>query len=135
MDYLPKCITHLVLQYLDTKELIYFRRTCKYWDKLFKFNLKYLSLYLPTSVEDKHLQYLKGVHTIDLGGCNEITDKGLQYLKGVHSINLWGCDNITDEGLEYLKGVHTIDLRWCNYITDKGLQYLKKANPNVKIYR
>ena len=36
-----------------------------------------------------------------------ITDKGLEYLKGVHTINLWNCTKITDKGLEYLKGVHT----------------------------
>ena len=74
---------------------------------------------------DEDLKYLKGVHTIDLWGCNKITDKGLEYLKGVHTINLSCCYGITDKGLEYIKGVHTINLTWCNQITDKGLKYLK----------
>ncbi len=46
---------------------------------------------------------------IDLSDIN-IIDSDLQYLKGVHTINLSGCDKITDEGLQYLKGVHIIDL-------------------------
>ena len=54
---------------------------------------------------------------------NQITNKGLEYLKGVHTINLDNCNQITDKGLEYLKGVHTIDLSYCNKITDKGLDY------------
>ena len=41
--------------------------------------------------------------------CQNITDKGLEYLKGVHTINL-GYTKITDKGLEYLKDVHTINL-------------------------
>ena len=91
----------------------------------------------PTVGVQKHksLQYLRGVHTINLSGCNQITDKGLQYLndpmflsdnlKGVHTINLSGCYHITDKGLQYLKGVHTINLSGCYQITDQGLQYLK----------
>ena len=78
---------------------------------------------------------MKGVHTINLSYCNNITDQGLQYLKGVHTINLSYCNKITDQGLQYLadksalisgklKGVHTINLSHCN-ITDQGLQYLK----------
>ena len=73
------------------------------------------------------LEYLKGVHTINLSYCNQITDKGLEYLKGVHTINLPCCKQITDKGLKYLKGVHTINLSYCNKITDKGLEYLKGA--------
>ena len=60
---------------------------------------------------------------VDLG-CTKITDKGLEYLKGVHTINLGNVQNITDKGLEYLEGVHTICLNNTN-ITDKGLEYLK----------
>ena len=31
---------------------------------------------------------------------NKITDVGLEYLKGVHTINLSYCNQITDKGLE-----------------------------------
>ena len=34
-----------------------------------------------SDITDNELQYLKGVHTINLGGCKKITDNGLQYLK------------------------------------------------------
>ena len=80
-------------------------------------------------ITDQGLQYLtdestllsgklKGVHTINLHGCNRITDQGLQYLagnatgklKGVHTINLHGCNQITDQGLKFLKGVHHVNL-------------------------
>ena len=29
--------------------------------------------------------------------CYKITNKGLEYLKGVHTINLTNCDQITDK--------------------------------------
>jgi len=34
---------------------------------------------------------LKGVHTINLSGCNQVTDAGLEHLKGAHTINLYNC--------------------------------------------
>ena len=58
-------------------------------------------------ITDQGLQYLandfsaltssqlKGVHTIDLDGCYEITDQGLQYLEGVHTVSLHDCIKIT----------------------------------------
>ena len=91
---------------------------------------------------DDDLFYLKGVHTIDLFECDQITDQGLQYLadesalligdklKGVHTINLSACEKITNQGLQYLMGVHTINLSACEQITDQGLQYLTGVHTN-----
>jgi hypothetical protein len=55
----------------------------------------------------------------------------LKHLKGVHTINLSYCNQITDEDLEHLKGVRTINLGYCYQITDEGFQLLKDANPNL----
>ena len=65
---------------------------------------------------------------------NKLTDQGLQYLNGVHTINLSYCRQITDQGLQYLtdksaitsgklKGVHIL-IYQCNQLTDQSLQYL-----------
>ena len=75
---------------------------------------------------------MKGVTTIHLAFCSNITDYGLEYLKGVHKIDLEWCGKITDKGLEYLKGVRTIDIGSCN-VTDIGILCLKDANAEVDI--
>ena len=36
----------------------------------------------------------------------KITDAGLSYLKGIHTINLGYCEQITDAGLVHLKGAN-----------------------------
>src|SRR5438552_2356538 len=115
-----------ILNLITTKELIKFSQINKYFMNFFKRNIKWFRIQCAyNAITDKGLEYLKGVHTIDLTFCNKITDNGLEYLKGVHTIYLGGCKKITDKGLEYLKGVYTINLRYCNQITDKGLEYLK----------
>jgi hypothetical protein len=101
MKRLPKCITHLILKYLNTEDLIRFRRSCKYYDELFRYNLRHLTIdlsYYYKVIEDRHLQFFQGVHTINLDKSN-ITDKGLQYLKGVHTSDHYGTTNITAKGL------------------------------------
>lgn len=54
-------------------------------------------------------EHLKGIHTLDLLGCNEITDKGLQHLKGIHTLSVRYCNQITDRGLEHLKGIRNLE--------------------------
>src|SRR5439155_1234972 len=118
-----------ILNLITTKELIKFSQINKYFMNFFKRNIKWFRIDCSGSIiTDGGLEYLKGVHTIDLYYCNKITDKGLEYLKDVHTIYLEGCNQITDKGLEYLKGAHTINLNWCNKITDKGLEYLKDVH-------
>ena len=39
-----------------------------------------------TNIDDKDLEKLKGVHTINLTECNKITDEGLEHLKGAKII-------------------------------------------------
>ena len=111
---LPECVTFLILKDLTTKDLIMFKRTCKYFYELFNYNLKFLSIDLRET---------------------KISNDNLKYLKSVHSINLSDCKQITDNGLRHLKGVHTIDLYNCQQITDNGLQHLRKYNPDTIIYQ
>ena len=100
-----------ILNLITTKELIKFSQINKYFMNFFKRNINWFKINCFNSI---------------------ITNERLEYLKGVHTINLFWCKQITDKGLEYLKDVHTIYLYdYCNKITDKGLEYLKEA----KIYK
>ena len=89
---------------LDFKNIPFIDIFLRFFKNIYSINLS------DTNITDKGLEYLKGVHIIDLSGCQMITDKGLEYLKGVHTINLEST-KITDKGLQYLKGVHTIKYR------------------------
>ena len=117
-------IKYIILSYLDTNDIIIFMK----YDNDFRYAFKKFNKMLPlatTNLSLNDLEYLKGVHTIDLTDCQQITDVGLEHLKGVHTINLSHCHQITNAGLEHLKGVHTINLYTCNKITDVGLEHLK----------
>ena len=46
------------------------------------------------------MEYLKGVHTINLYSTN-VTDEGMKYLSGVFAINI-GNTKVTNEGVNYL---------------------------------
>src|SRR5439155_216276 len=93
-----------ILNLITTKELIRFSQINKYFMNFFKRNIKWFKIDYSWKITDKGLEYLKGVHTININNCNKITDKGLEYLKGVHTIYIHNCNQITDKGLEYLKG-------------------------------
>ena len=121
-----------ILKYNTIKELIKISLLETYLIEFFKRNIKRFKIICSFSkITDTGLQYLTGVHTINLSDCHQITDTGLQYLTGVNTINISYCNKITDTGLQYLKGVHIIFLNGCNKITDTGLKYLKGA----QIYR
>ena len=124
---LNKDLIYEIQKYLSTKKLILLSRTCKQLRSMFKDNLSRLSLNLypfTYKITDNDLEYLKGVHRINLQLSYKITDNGLKYLKGVHTIILSGCEQITDSSLVHLKGVHTICLFDCCLITDNGLEHL-----------
>ncbi len=90
-------------------------------------NLGNVSLKLnPPMYHSALLEYLKGIHSIDLSFTN-ITDDQLKYLEGAHTIYLTGCENITDAGMKHLKGVHILDITETG-ITDAGLKHLKGVN-------
>ncbi len=159
---LNKDLIYEIQKYLSTKKLILFSRTCKQLREIFKDNLCRLSLdlsiYNYSTVTDVGLEYLKGVHTINLCCCYNITDAGLQHLQGDFDPSCEASSsplktNFSSEKQVYrgdfdpsceasssslktnfssekqvYRGVHTIDLHVCNKITDKGLKYLKGVN-------
>src|SRR3989338_68164 len=88
-----------------------------------------LDLNTNKNIKDKDFQYIKGIHTLDMSGCNQdtITDNAFKYLKGIYTLNIKGCKQITDKAFENLKGIHTLDMSWCNKktITDKAFVNLK----------
>ena len=67
---------------LPAKDLIRFSKVSKEWKRFFEKFIKYHKIDLELSqITNKGLEHLKGVHTVDLGGCKEITDKGLEMLR------------------------------------------------------
>ena len=47
------------------------------------------------TITDKFSESLKGIHTLDISGCNQITDKFSENLAGIHTLNMYHCDQIT----------------------------------------
>jgi hypothetical protein len=72
-------VFRLLCLYLPSKQVLQLRRISKEWKD-----------YVQKFIENEK---------INLSCCNEIKDVGLQYLKGVHIINLSYCYQITYVGL------------------------------------
>lgn len=91
-----------------------------------------------TKVLDGHFQFLeslctshrssiknlKGIHTLSMSFCKDITDNAFTNLVGIHSLYMRNCFRITDKAFPYLTGVHTLDMDGCSQITDQALQFL-----------
>jgi len=136
MIYLPKELWIIIFKHLKTRSLIRFSIANKTTKNIFSDCLPWLTIDCrKSSINDRGLRHLKGVCTINLSGCKQITDLGLSYLKGIHTLDLKGCKQITDKGLSYLKGVHTIDLSECNQITIKGIQCLNPEFIGMRFLR
>jgi hypothetical protein len=69
------------------------------------------------------VKYIREIHGLNLGA-SQITDNGLSHLKGIHTLNLYFCKQVTAKDLEHLKGIHTLSLNAC-IVTDEGLEHLK----------
>jgi len=83
-----------------------------------------------SSAKDENLEWVRGVTTLNLEGCNLITDEGLRHLGSVTTLDLSYCGLITDEGLRHLGSVTTLDLRGCDEITGAGRAYLEARGVN-----
>jgi len=79
------------------------------------------------SAKDDHLQWVRGVTTLNLSYCGLITDEGLRHLGSVTTLNLFYCRLLTDEGLRHLGSATTLNLTECDKITDEGLRHLGSA--------
>jgi hypothetical protein len=49
-------------------------------------------------IVNQELEFLKGIHSLDLYNCVKITDKTLKHLNTIHILNLSNCPEITDHG-------------------------------------
>src|SRR5271163_919304 len=92
------------LEYADIAKIV--ENIAEYSTIIQKFGKQFNVNITDKTINDDKLKYFKGIPTINLVDCYQITDHGLEFLKGVHTINLSGCKQITDHGLEFLKGVH-----------------------------
>ncbi|MBI1271393.1 protein kinase [bacterium] len=77
----------------------------------------------------KHIQKIKGLHTLELNGLTGITDESLIYLLPVdlHKLNMDSTE-ISDEGIMPLVAIpnlHILSLTGCDNITDRGILAFK----------
>jgi len=81
------------------------------------------------TITDKAFENLKGIHTLNMSSCNQetITDNAFKNLKGIHALCMYFCKQktITDKAFEYLQGIHTLNISFCDQITDKAFENLK----------
>ena len=71
------------------------------------------------SVTDAAFVYLRGIHTLDMIGCNQatITDSAFIHLRGIHTLYISGCNQATDSAFIHLRGIHTLYMIGCNQVT------------------
>ncbi len=59
---------------------------------------------------DAGFAHLVGIHTLNMGGCDQvtITDAAFTHLAGIHTLNMSGCRQvtITDAAFAHLVGIH-----------------------------
>jgi hypothetical protein len=93
--------------------------------------VRYLHLHENESITDvafDHFQTFngsRGIHTLDMSHCWQITDKAFANLRGVHTLNMFCCRQITDKAFEHLRGVHTLNMLYCWQITDTAFENLQ----------
>src|SRR3989338_4989672 len=147
-----------ISDFLSTRDLISLSSTCRDYYIILLFNVHVMSTHKFTlsktyislefikelpykiynldlntnkNIKDKDFQYIKGIHTLDMSGCNQdtITDNAFKYLKGIYTLDMSWCNKktITDKAFKNLKGIHTLHMKSCNQdtITDKAFKYLK----------
>src|SRR3989338_9650836 len=76
------------------------------------------------SRRNESVKMLRGLHTLNISGCENITDESIKMLGGLHTLNISNCKNITDESVKMLGGLNTLDLSNCNNITDESVKML-----------
>lgn len=87
-----------------------------------------LTIYHALQIMNKHIEPLKGIHTLYLTQCACVSN--LTPLKGIHTLKLIGCWTLTD--LTPLAGIHTLYLGECWFLKDlsplKGVHTLTLTN-------
>jgi len=119
----------------DSKTRI--KGSLKLWRICFR-NAKAANIYKRRDLTDADFVYLKGIHTLNMSGCNQetITDAAFVHLKGIHTLNMSGCNQptITDAAFIHLKGIHTLDITVCRNRTDAAFVHLKGIHTLNMVY-
>ena len=82
--------------------------------------VRYLHLNGNKSIRDAafgHFQTFrgeKGIHTLYMNNCTQITDKAFESLRGIHTLDMGNCTQITDEAFEKLRGISTLNMGGCS---------------------
>lgn len=71
---------------------------------------------------------LEGLHTLDLGGCENIRERELVHLEGLHTLILRDCKDLSDRVFKHLpEGLHTLSVRRCEYLSDAVFEHLPEG--------
>ena len=75
--------------------------------------------------------HLRGVRYLHLNHNPSITDAAFDHFqtfrgdKGLDTLNMSWCRQITDKAFENLRGINTLDVSFCRQITDKAFENLR----------
>jgi len=85
---LPNDILGLIVEYSKGEDVITLSQTGYFgvFEKILRRHVRSTIVFDYLNVTDAGLEHLKGVHTIDLSGCDQVTNAGLKHLKGVHMV-------------------------------------------------
>jgi hypothetical protein len=75
-------------------------------------------------ITDAAFVHLRGIHTLNMNGCEGITDAAFVHLRGIHTLYMRGCDGITDAAFVHLRGIHSLDLKSCEQLTGAAIENL-----------
>ena len=80
-------------------------------------------------VTDAAFLRLRGVHTLDMSGCNQvaITDAAFAHLVGIQRLSIWACRQatITDAAFAHLRGIQLLNINGCFQLTDAAFVHLR----------
>ena len=83
------------------------------------------------TITDAAFVHLRGIHSLYMGGCNQvtITEEAFVNLRGINLLYMWNCDQetITDAAYAHLRGIHKLDMSGCTQetITDAAFVHLR----------
>ena len=103
-----------IVEFCDTREWLKLSYTCKGINQ-FKFNLSLMfnkKRTLVKMMERQAIRYFfrlsKGtLFNVDMGDPN-VVDDHFQFLEGIHTLDISGCEQITDNAFLHLTGIHTL---------------------------
>ena len=90
--------------YYDNKIIIFLESDIEVFLWWLNDEYKESNIKLGKSVTNNCFKYLKGIHTLDMRGCELITDAAFIHLKGIHTLDMSDCTEITDAAFVHLKG-------------------------------